>query len=311
LIVAHGPRTHESLAAHTSLKVGGAADWYSEPRDLEELRADIAFATSKSIPAKIIGGGSNLLVSDDGIEGVVVRPRMNELVLEAHGAEAVARVAAGASIGAVARRLARQGWSGLEWAATVPGSVGGAVVNNSGAFGSSMADCLISASLLVDGREIQSYSVDELGYGYRTSRLKRDQIGNVVVLEASFALLKTSAAPALGKIQTFQAQRTATQPRTLSAGSVFANPPGDYSGRLLESAGAKGLRRGQAEISSQHANFIVNIGGATATDVFEVMVAARSLVWQRHRVLLQPEIELAGRWDEAQRLRLCDEAPPS
>lgn len=311
MIVAHEPRTHESLAAHTSLKVGGAADWYSEPTDLEELRADIAFATSKSIPVKVIGGGSNLLVSDDGIAGLVVHPRMNQLVLEARGAEAVARVSSGVSIGALARRLARQGWSGLEWAATVPGSVGGAVVNNAGAFGSSTAECLIAASLLIDGRELRSYSVDELGYRYRTSRLKRDEMGNVVVLEASFALLKTSAAVALRKIQTFQAQRTATQPRTLSAGSVFANPPGQYSGQLLEAAGAKGLRRGQAEISSQHANFIVNLGGATAEDVFEVMVAARGLVWQHHGVLLQPEIELTGRWNETQRLRLYGEASPS
>ncbi len=305
--MAHSPRRHVSLAEHTSLKVGGAADWYSEPRDLETLRADIAFAMSQAVPIKVIGGGSNLLISDDGIKGLVVRPRMQELLLEADGDTAVARVAAGANIGALARSLARQGWSGLEWAATVPGSVGGAVVNNAGAFGSSASEHIVSITLLVDGTETRTLNVEGLDYGYRTSVLKRGETGTGVVIDASFALRRIDPTMALRSIQEFQTRRTATQPRILSAGSVFANPSGDYSGRLLEAAGAKGLRRGDAEVSQQHANFIVNHGGASASDVFELMVEARQLVWRQFGVLLQAEIELAGRWTEQQHQRLDGE----
>jgi UDP-N-acetylmuramate dehydrogenase len=305
--VAYSPRRHVSLAAHTSLKVGGAADWYSEPRDLETLRADIAFAMSQAVPIKIIGGGSNLLISDDGINGLVVRPRMQEVLIEADGDTAVVRVATGANIGALARSLARQGWSGLEWAATVPGSVGGAVVNNAGAFGSSASEHIVSVTLLVDGTETRTLNVEGLAYGYRTSLLKRGEAGTGVVIDASFALRRIDPTMALRSIQEFQSQRSATQPRILSAGSVFANPSGDYSGRLLDAAGAKGLRRGDAEISQQHANFIVNHGGASASDVFELMVDARQLVWREFGVLLEAEIELAGRWTEQQHQRLHGE----
>jgi UDP-N-acetylmuramate dehydrogenase len=298
-----------SLAGRTSLKVGGLADWYSEPADLECLQEDIDFAATYGIPVKVIGGGSNLLISDEGIEGLVIRPLMQLRSLEKDGDEAVMRVGAGASIGALARSLARQGWSGLEWAATVPGCVGGAVVNNAGAFGSSTADCLLSATLIVDGEGARTLSATELGYGYRTSSLKRGELRGIV-LEARFRLHQSSPAEAQRMIVQFQAQRTATQPRILSAGSVFANPPGDFSGRLLEAAGAKGMRQGAAEISQQHANFIVNHGGATARDVFEVMVAARDLVAEKFGIHLNAEIELAGRWNEHDRHRLHSDMHP-
>lgn len=304
MIVATSPHKQVNLAARTSLKVGGPADWYSEPRELEALRADIAFAIGRQIPVKVIGGGSNLLIADEGIEGLVIRPLMQDYRLEEDGDTAIARAAAGVSIGNLARSLAKQGWSGLEWAATVPGCVGGAVVNNAGAFGSSTAESLISAALLLNGTDVRTYQTAELHYSYRTSDLKHGDIPNSVVLEAAFSLTKSSAAAIQRTIKDFQTRRTETQPRILSAGSVFANPPGDFSGRLLESAGAKGLRRGAAEISQQHANFIVNHGGATARDVFELMVAARNLVAERFGVVLQAEIELVGRWSEQDRQRL-------
>jgi UDP-N-acetylmuramate dehydrogenase len=291
-----------NLARRTSLKVGGPADWYSEPADLAGLLADIDFATHHGIPLKVIGGGSNLLISDDGIEGLVTRPTMHEHTLETNGEAAVLGVGAGANLGALARSLARRGWSGLEWAATVPGCVGGAVVNNAGAFGSSTADCLLSATLLVAGSP-QTFQNADLGYEYRTSVLKRGEIHGLV-LEARFGLRRSDPAESQQMINQYQAQRTATQPRILSAGSVFANPSGDYSGRLLEAAGAKGMHRGAAEISAQHANFIVNHGGATARDVFELMVAARDLVAEKFGVRLEAEIELAGRWSDQDRIRL-------
>jgi UDP-N-acetylmuramate dehydrogenase len=305
------PRRHVNLGGRTSLKVGGAADWYSEPRDLETLRSDIAFSTDQQMPVKVIGGGSNLLISDDGIEGLVVRPLLQEVSLEARGGEGVVRAAAGASIGVLARSLARQGWGGLEWAATVPGCVGGAVVNNAGAFGSSTAECLLSATLLLHGSVLRSFQNQELGYAYRTSALKHGEVTGAVVVDAYFAIRKLDPAEAQRAIREFQSQRSATQPRILSAGSVFANPPGDYSGRLLEAAGAKGMQRGAAEVSPQHANFIVNHGGASARDVFELMVAARDLVFDRFGVILEAEIELIGRWSDEERNRLRGKAPRS
>jgi UDP-N-acetylmuramate dehydrogenase len=284
--------------------VGGPADWYSEPRDVDAIRADIDFAAVRSIPVKVIGGGSNLLIADDGVEGLVIRPLVQEQSLDVTGGDAAVRVGAGASLGALARSLARQGWSGLEWAATVPGCVGGAVVNNAGAFGSSVSECLLAVTLLLQAGQIRRLETAELKYAYRTSLLKRGELPGAVVLDAIFQLRRSNPAEAQRTIKQLQAQRTATQPRTLSAGSVFANPPGDYAGRLLEAAGAKGMRSGAAEISRQHANFIVNHGGASARDVFELMVAARGLVAEKFGVVLEPEIELAGRWSERDRGRL-------
>ncbi|MFN0072096.1 MAG: UDP-N-acetylmuramate dehydrogenase [Chloroflexota bacterium] len=304
MIVSHSPEQGVSLAPHTSLKVGGPADWYSEPPDLDTLRSDLAFAEAHQLPILLVGGGSNLLVADAGIEGIVIRPLLQGHTLDIDGSVAHVRAYAGTSLGGLSRSLAKQGWSGLEWAATVPGCVGGAVVNNAGAFGSSIAESLVSATLLRSVRQLQSYSGQDLGYAYRTSVLKRGEIQGAVVIDATFRLSRVDPAIARAKIQGFQAQRSASQPRLLSAGSVFANPPGGYSGRLLEATGAKGLRQGQAEISTQHANFIVNHGGALADHIFQLVADAQERVWRQFGIWLHPEIELVGRWTDDQRNRL-------
>lgn len=311
------PRSGVRLATHTSLKVGGPADWYAEPRTTDELRGVLEWAANQAIPFKLLGGGSNLLVSDDGVEGLVIRPSLqsHEIAEDADGA--TVRASAGANMGVLARTLARAGWSGLEWAATVPGCVGGAVVNNAGAFGSCVSESLISVELLIvnpvttarpspfHGRLVtRELGVRELAYVYRGSLLKRGGLPGAVVLSARFRIHRATPETARRTIDEFQARRTASQPRQLSAGSVFANPENDFSGRLLEVAGAKGLRVGGAEISAHHANFIVNQGQATARDVYALVRSAQDLVWSRFHIWLHPEIELVGRWSAAERAAL-------
>jgi UDP-N-acetylmuramate dehydrogenase len=179
----------------------------------------------------------------------------------------------------------------------VPGTVGGATVNNAGAFGGSMADNLLDVVLIgPDGRE-RTVSHADLAYDYRTSSLKRGEFGPTIVKSARLRVHRDDPKLALARIHEQQARRTASQPRQLSAGSIFANPPGDHSGRLIEAVGLKGARIGGAEISAQHANFIVNSGNATSRDVLQLMRQAQEAVWQQFGIWLHPEVQLVGRWD--------------
>jgi UDP-N-acetylmuramate dehydrogenase len=211
---------------------------------------------------------------------------------------------AGANLANQARRLAKQDLGGLEWAANVPGTVGGAAVNNAGAFGGDTAACLIGLTLMDAQGTRTRLGVDELGYAYRTSVLKRRELGEVAVERVELRLRQCARGEAEARIKDFNAQRMRSQPRILSAGSVFANPEGAYSGKLIEEAGLKGVWAGGAQISEQHANFIVNPGGATARDVYALMRRAQDVVYQRTGIWLRPEIELLGRWPDDERCAL-------
>ena len=182
--------------------------------------------------------------------------------------------------------------------------MGGATVNNAGAFGGDMASCLLRA-LVVDAEGRQRWlSPQELQYAYRTSVLKQRALGDIAVLQVELRLRRSTPEESDGLVKQFNAERMRTQPRILSAGSVFANPEGTYAGKLIQEAGLKGTRVGAAEISEQHANFIVNRGGATADDVYALMRLAQTGVFEQTGVWLKPEIELFGRWTDAQRLAL-------
>jgi UDP-N-acetylmuramate dehydrogenase len=182
----------------------------------------------------------------------------------------------------------------------VPGTVGGAVVNNAGAFGGCIADHLVDAEIVGTDGAVRTIGAADLGYAYRTSVLKRLALGVVVVRSARLRVHRDEPAIATGRILEFQNRRTASQPRQLSAGSIFANPSGDYAGRLIEAVGLKGERRGGAEISAQHANFIVNSGSATAADVLSLIRLAQDAVWQQFGTWLVPEVQPVGRWDPAE-----------
>lgn len=294
----------EPLGRHTSLKVGGPADQFAEAHTPADLAALLHLADSQGWPVRLIGGGSNLLVADEGVDGLVARVFNAGLEVFEHQGQAAVRVAAGATLANVARRVAKLGFGGLEWAANVPGTVGGAVVNNAGAFGGETATDLLAATLILPDSSRRRVTPADLGYAYRTSVLKRRELGIVAVTEAEFRLQPSTPAEAQGRIKQFQDQRTRTQPRQLSAGSVFANPPGDHSGRLIEAAGLKGARVGGAQVSPQHANFIVNVDHATAADVYALVQQVQLTVFDQTGTWLRTEIELLGRWSESQRRAL-------
>jgi UDP-N-acetylmuramate dehydrogenase len=298
------PERGVTLAAHTSLRVGGPADYFVLARSGQELAEGLRWARDNGVPVRVIGGGSNLLVAAAGVEGLVIKVANAQTAVEERLGEPVLVAEAAANFANVARRLAKQGFSGLEWAANVPGTVGGAAVNNAGAFGGDTASCLIGVSLVNADGHREQLDVQDLGYAYRTSVLKRRELGDVAIERVELRLKPSTPDRADGLVKDFNAQRMRSQPRVLSAGSVFANPEGTYSGKLIEESGLKKARVGGAEISEQHANFIVNPGGATAGDVFALMRQAQDVVSQRTGLWLRPEIELLGRWSDQQRAAL-------
>ena len=286
------------LGRHTSLRVGGPARRFLASTDLTALARLLDAAREDRVSVLVLGGGTNLLIADEGFDGVVVKyTGIGHQIEAAPDDGLLVRAAAGVNLSNLARRLAHEGLAGLEWAASVPGTVGGAVVNNAGAFGGCIADHLLDAEIVGTDGAVRTVDAADLQYAYRASVLKRGELGPVVVRSARLRVRRDVPDLVTGRILELQARRTATQPRQLSAGSIFANPPGDYSGRLVEAVGLKGERRGGAEISAQHANFIVNTGSATARDVLCLIRVAQDAVWQQFGIWLSPEVQLVGQWD--------------
>ncbi|GAB4195531.1 MAG: UDP-N-acetylmuramate dehydrogenase [Roseiflexaceae bacterium] len=286
-------REHEPLARYTSWRIGGAARYFAEATSPEQLRAALDWARGLDLPVLILGGGTNLLIRDAGFEGLVLRYRAQDVRLEQHGEATLALVGAGAPMAGTVRRLARQGFAGLEWAEGLPGTIGGAVYGNAGCYGSDTATVLTRAWLLVDGT-VEEWPVARLGYGYRTSTLKRLPAGiaRPIVLSAEFRLTAADPAELAARMeQTAQARRSKT-PSGQSCGSVFKNPPGDSAGRLIEAAGLKGTRIGGAEIAAKHANYIVNLGGASSDDVLRLIEHARQRVAAEFGVTLELEVQI-------------------
>lgn len=285
-----------ALAPYTSARIGGPADLLIVARTLDQLKSAARACWECEVPMHVLGGGSNVLVSDAGVRGAVVINRAAQV--EFFESERGPRVKAesGASLGVVARRAVERGWGGLEWATTVPGTIGGAVIGNAGAHGGDMAASLEMAEILQqEGGEVR-WSPERLAFGYRDSRLK-GRHGEAVVLAAMMRLKESSVEETKARAQSFQEQRKRTQPTGASIGSMFKNPPGDFAGRLIEQAGLKGHAVGGALISERHGNFFVNRGGATASEVWELIQLARKTVTERFEVDLELEIELVGDWE--------------
>jgi UDP-N-acetylmuramate dehydrogenase len=233
------------------------------------------------------------LVSDNGLRGITVLNRAKEVKFFA-GDQPKVKCESGVVFSNLANRCASKGYAGLEWGATVPGTIGGAVYGNAGAFGGDVAGNLICAELLTkNGRE--KFSVGQMGYGYRTSVLKRGEIKGII-LSAELTLKNATKEEVAVKIEEFSARRKSTQPPGASMGSMFKNPVGDYAGRLIEAAGLKGTRIGNAEISTLHGNFFVNHGKTKASDVRALIDLTRKTVKEKFDVELELEIELVGEW---------------
>ncbi len=289
------------LARFTTLRAGGPADLLVVVGTTDALCRAVTLACEHEEPFLVLGAGSNVLVSDAGVRGLVVINRARGITFPPAGSDGIASVRAesGASISTVARQCVLRGLAGLEWAATIPGTVGGAVVGNAGAWGGDVASALTAASVLISGKTVVEWPVERFEYNYRSSILKQQAMPGLlpaVVLEAHFALQRGDRGALEAQVADMAARRKASQPQGATCGSVFKNPRGDYAGRLIEAAGLKGVRRGNAEISPVHANFCVNHGGATAGDIWDLIRLARQRVHAEAGIALELEIQMIGDW---------------
>ncbi len=287
-------REHVSIAPLTTWQVGGPAAFYAEPQSPDELALCLQFAADRQVPFLAIGGASNLLVSDAGFPGVVLRYANRRMELEDLGDQVRLHAASGLLLSPTAMRLANSGWAGLEWAAGIPGTFGGAIAGNAGAHGGDMAQSTESVEVFSLDRGVRRIPRAECGFGYRESRFKRHDSSDLVILGASFLLRREDPEALAATIRGIIEQRGSRIPPGYSAGSVFRNPPGDSAGRLIEAAGLKGESRGGARISGMHANFILNDGGTSADHILGLIRLARRRVMEDTGILLEPEIRLIG-----------------
>ena len=298
-----------TLAPYTTIKIGGLADLFAVVTNTDQLVAIVRWARTIELPYFVLGGGSNILIGDAGIRGLVIYNRCKKIeFLPGSSIDKSASVIvdlhaeSGAVMAGVARQSVQRGLSGLEWAVSLPGTVGGAVIGNAGAHGGEIKDNLVEAGIFKENNHIANMQVDEFDFAYRSSSLKHMrhiQAGfKTVILDARFRLqLADDAAAVRETADEYLAHRRRTQAVEPSLGSTFMNPSGDYAGRLIESADLKGMRVGGAEISHVHANFIVNPGGvgaASAADVMRLVKRVQKEIRHVYGVELIPEIQLAG-----------------
>jgi len=294
-------RTEELMRDYSVIKVGGPADFLVTVTSADDLESAVRFLWDEKMPFILLGSGSNVLISDAGIREVVLINEAKKVeFIDQPGQAPLLWAESGASFGGLSRRTGAKGWSGLEWASGIPGTVGGAVVNNAGAFGADTAENLLLAEILhpiEDRIQRAEWSVDQFGYDYRTSVIKAG-LKPAVVLSATFELERSTPQEVKGKISDIATKRQSSQPGGPSLGSMFKNPPDDYSGRLIEKAGLKGARIGDVEISQQHANFFINHGDATAQDVAGMLALVRDKVNEKFAIELEPEIQFIGDWNK-------------
>ncbi len=286
-----GIRRDEPLDRHSQYGIGGPADWYLRVRDGAQLSGLMWRCHEEGVPVTVIGAGSNSLVLDGGIRGLVVelpRGRLRQI------SDEVVELPGGGMLPRAALDCAARGLGGLEFGIGVPGTCGASVRGNAGAFGVEIKDVLVDCDALAPDGSRQTLGAAELGFAYRSSRLKHDLAGHVVVA-ARLRVHVDLAEVVRALTDAIQAERRATQPyNERSLGSMFTNPPGDHAGRLIDAAGLKGARVGGAEVSLKHANFVINAGGATAADVLALCDLIQRTVAERFGVHLVPEIAVLG-----------------
>lgn len=283
-------RFAEPLAGYTTLKVGGAADALVFPADNGDLRVLLQVASGHGWPVWILGHGSNVLVPDDGVRGIVVSLARCGNWLSIEGLEVLA--GAGLPLPRLVSETVRQGLAGLECLAGIPGTVGGATFMNAGAGAAAIGDTVLAVEGLDYSGNPLVLSREEMRFAYRSSRA---QAGGLVITAVRLRLLPGDKAALAEAVRLAISGRLRKQPlERPNAGSIFKNPPGDYAGRLIEAAGCKGWSVGGAQVSEKHANFIINTGGATAKDVLELMKRVYRAVWEGFGIALEPEIRLFG-----------------
>ena len=290
----HVERGH-ALAKHTSFNIGGRADWFVEVARVEQLEEIVEECGRRGVPYLLLGAGTNLLIGDGGVEGLVIRVVNREFSV--HGE--LVRAGAGLKMMRLARMAADQGLVGFEFAIGVPGTVGGAVYQDAGCWGRELREVLVEVEGYVPGAGRQRWPADQLGLGYRTSAFRAGRLHGALITAATVRLERGDGEASKREMRRLTEARNRSQPiRTKNCGSVFKNPPGDSAGRLVEAAGMKGAAEGRAQVSEQHANFIVNEGGATAADVRTLIERVQAAVRERCGVELEAEVEMVGRFTE-------------
>ena len=283
-------RTDEPMKSHTTFRVGGPADLFVTPETSEEVRAVVDMCRSEEIDCHIIGNGSNLLVSDRGVRGVVVQIAKVMNKIESNGEQI--RAQAGALLSEVAAHALKDGLAGFEFAAGIPGTLGGACVMNAGAYGGEMKDVLYEVTVLTPQGEFRILKEDELELGYRTSVIARK---GYIVLEAVIRLKKGDEEEIRRQMEDLRDRRISKQPLEYpSAGSTFKRPEGYFAGKLIQDAGLRGFTVGGAQVSEKHCGFVINRGDATARDVADLMSQVSEIVEEKFGVRLEPEVRRLG-----------------
>ncbi len=290
-----GKRLQEqvSMQKYSTARVGGNASWFLTVKNLEELSMAVILCWEYDIKFFLLGAGSNVLFSDAGFDGLVILNQAKHNKIYEEGGRHYISAESGAGLGLVARKAALAGLSGLEWANTVPGTVGGAVYGNAGAFGSDIKSTLLLAEILQHGKGKSIWKNEDFQFSYRSSRLKRQQTKGII-LSATFKCQPDDPEKIKERMNSNSEYRRKTQPPGASMGSMFKNPPGDYAGRLIESAGLKGFSIGGVKISDVHANFFVNSNDASANDYFQLSQHVQKIVKQEFDVDLELEVEMVG-----------------
>lgn len=290
-------QVHMPLAGYTTARIGGMADGLVFANTTSELEVAVSDCWKLNIPCRVLGNASNILISDRGYRGVIIINRSKNIQFEEADSPPTVTCASGNNLGGLARQAAIHGLSGMEWAATVPGTVGGAVYGNAGAHGSDIQTNLVLAEILHPDTGRDRWTCEQFDFAYRSSVLKRT-LNPTVILTAQFRLTRSTKEAVQADMEKFNTRRRATQPPGASMGSMFKNPPGDFAGRLIEAAGLKGIRVGSAEISTLHANFFISAQNASADDVYTLIRRVQKTVKEQFNVELELEIELLGEWDD-------------
>lgn len=283
-------RLDEPLANHTTFKIGGPADVLVLPATLEEVSHVLKTARRCQLSITILGNGSNVLVLDGGIRGVVLKINSEMSTISHEGSRMYAQ--AGALLADVSMYAARVGLSGMEFAVGIPGSIGGAVFMNAGAYSGEMSQVVDAVSAVCPNGSIRRFTAQELGFSYRHSIFQDE---HSVICEVELLLQDGKLPEIEGKMQDYTQRRESKQPLEMpSAGSTFKRPPGFFAGTLIEQAGLKGFQLGGAQVSAKHAGFVINAGGATAQDVLDLIEEVQRRVYAHAGVMLQPEVRILG-----------------
>lgn len=280
---------NEPMKKHTTFRVGGDAEIFVSP-SAKEVKKIIEVCNELEVPYHVVGNGSNLLVSDQGLNGVVISVRKNAEYIKLNGDVIIA--GAGSSLAKVANFAAKEGLGGLEFAAGIPGTIGGAIVMNAGAFGGEIKDVLVSAIVCTKEGKILEIEAQDLELSYRHSCVLEKEY---IVLEATFKLKEADKEEIFAAMDDYKRRRISSQPLNFpSAGSTFKRPKDNFAGKLIEDSGLKGYKIGGAQVSEKHCGFVVNSNAATATDVYELINYVISVVKTKYDVTLEPEVKMMG-----------------